>query len=147
MRTMTMLAMLGAAVAVPRASFAHGRDHGGGHFGGGFGHAAPVAFHGGGHWNGGGGHWNGGGAHWSGGVGWGHGGGWGAPVVVRPRVFVPGYWNWRNNQRIWVDGAWAIPPADGSVWVAPRWVWNAAAGQWVWQEGYWTTPGAPAYGY
>lgn len=182
MRTMTLLAMLGTAVVIPRASFAHDRGHGGGHGGGG------GWSHGGGGWNhGGGASWghtsggswsHGGGASWGhtsggsgnhgGGASWGHVGGsvggWnrsGAIHVATPvwhgggrgwggggyrvapsRVFVPGYWSWRNHNRIWIDAAWATPPQPGAVWVAPQWVWDAASGQWVWREGYWSPPAA-----
>ncbi len=34
---------------------------------------------------------------------------------------------------------WAPPPPySGSIWIAPRWVWNGYG--WVWQPGYWTPP-------
>jgi hypothetical protein len=62
-------------------------------------------------------------------------------VGVRPaaRVWVPGYWGWNGGVRVWIGGAWAVPPQYGWSWVAPHWAWNGYT--WVWQQGYW----APGY--
>ena len=64
------------------------------------------------------------------------------PVVVHPRqVWVPGYWGNRARHRVWIEGAWAVPPQENMVWVAPQWVWDERAGQWVWAEGRWAPAG------
>jgi hypothetical protein len=67
---------------------------------------------------------------------------WGGHVrgyaPARNRVFVPGYWGHHGGTRVWIGGAWTLPPYAGWFWVAPHWQWNGY--QWVWQEGYWAPP-------
>ena len=31
-----------------------------------------------------------------------------------------GYWNWSNNQYVWVPGRWARPPYAGAYWEHPH---------------------------
>jgi hypothetical protein len=65
------------------------------------------------------------------------------PTYVHPgRVWVPGYWGWHARRRIWVEGAWAVPPEPNMVWVPPQQIWDERSRQWVWAEGHW----APAAG-
>jgi len=47
----------------------------------------------------------------------------------------PGYWAWRDNDYVWVGGAWVEPPRRGAVWVGGHWVHRHH--QWVWVEGHW----------
>ena len=56
---------------------------------------------------------------------------------------MPGYWGWNGGARLWIGGAWTLPPYAGALWVAPHWVWNGY--QWVWQNGSWAPP--PDYTY
>lgn len=69
-----------------------------------------------------------------------------APVYARPlapsraHIWVPGYWGFHGGTRVWIGGAWALPPYAGWTWVGPQWTWNGY--NWVWVEGHWA---APAY--
>ncbi len=60
------------------------------------------------------------------------------PVLERPssrHVWIPGYWTYRDSRYVWISGRWELPPRDGSVWVAPRWV--PEGGAYRFYEGYW----------
>ena len=35
-------------------------------------------------------------------------------------VWVPGYYDWRNNDYFWIEGSWVLPPHRGAHWVGPR---------------------------
>jgi hypothetical protein len=59
-------------------------------------------------------------------------------AVVSPHlghVWVPGYWDWRAQRRLWVAGSWVRPYRAGAVWVAPCRTWRA--GGWFYRRGYW----------
>jgi len=56
----------------------------------------------------------------------------------RAHVWVPGYWGSRRGTRVWIGGAWLVPPYPGWIWIGPQWVWNGY--QWVWAEGHWAAP-------
>jgi hypothetical protein len=50
-------------------------------------------------------------------------------------VWIPGYWNWSNNQYTWVPGRYE-PAKVGYRWVPTRWEysqgrWQMTAGTWV----------------
>ena len=55
-----------------------------------------------------------------------------------PNGYCPGYWGYRSGVRVWIDGAWLLPPYAGWVWIAGHWAWNGYT--WVWQDGYWGPP-------
>ncbi len=57
-------------------------------------------------------------------------------VVVRPGyVWAPGYWRWRGDQHIWVEGAY-IRERPGYVWQPHHWV-QGPNGGWHFIEGGW----------
>jgi hypothetical protein len=139
MRTITPFAKLGLAgivgllgwFAAPAATaFAHDRDHRGHDRGHDHDRGRPVIVQG---------------RHegWRN-QGWRNEGG-GRPFiqvqVARPvqpgHVWVPGYWGWRAHRRLWIEGAWAVPPQPNMVWIAPQQVWDERSRQWVWAEGHW----------
>ncbi|HUK63036.1 MAG TPA: hypothetical protein VLV15_06880, partial [Dongiaceae bacterium] len=72
-------------------------------------------------------------------------------AFVRPvapsrfHVWVPGYWGWNGGVRVWIGGAWLLPPYAGWSWVPAGWVWNGYT--WVWANGHWGAPGSPAPAY
>lgn len=35
-------------------------------------------------------------------------------------VWVPGYYDWRDSNYVWVEGSWVLPPHRGAHWVSPR---------------------------
>ncbi len=51
-----------------------------------------------------------------------------------------GYWNWEGGRHVWVGGRWALPPAEGRIWISPRWL--NEGGYWRFHPGYWGE-GAP----
>ena len=58
-------------------------------------------------------------------------------VVPPPRhgyVWAPGYWNWRNNQHVWVGGRW-VRERPGYAYNSPRWVEHE--GRWRMEQGRW----------
>jgi hypothetical protein len=63
-----------------------------------------------------------------------------APRVVAvpaPRpgyIWAPGYWDWRENRHVWVDGRW-IAERPGYVYAQPGWVQHD--GHWVLERGHW----------
>ena len=64
--------------------------------------------------------------------------------VARPSVahtWVPGYWSWRRGQHVWVSGHWMLPPQQGMVWEAARWVQRGP--RWAFVEGHWRWAAAP----
>lgn len=66
-----------------------------------------------------------------------------AAPVVRVRsacpspkhVWVGGNYNWRGGQYVYTDGYWAIPPANGRIWVDGHWKQKRRG--WVWVPGHW----------
>lgn len=53
----------------------------------------------------------------------------------RGHVWVPGYYNWRNNQYSWVSGHW-VHERKGHHWQQARWVerdgaWHRVGGNWA----------------
>lgn len=60
------------------------------------------------------------------------------PVLEQPsarHVWIPGYWTYRDNRYVWISGRWELPPHDGAIWHAPRWVREGNAYRYY--EGYW----------
>ncbi len=54
---------------------------------------------------------------------------------ARPgKVWVPGHWEWRGDQYVWVNGYW-IKSRPGYVYSPP--VWVEINGQWHWRQGGW----------
>ena len=49
-------------------------------------------------------------------------------------VWVPGYWDWRENRHIWIGGTW-VRERPGYVYYQPRWV--ERNGEWRLARGYW----------
>jgi hypothetical protein len=61
-----------------------------------------------------------------------------APAPRRGHVWVPGHYQWRNNQYVWITGHWQVQ-RPGYAYVPPRWV-QRSSGQWyltgnTWQRG------------
>ena len=50
--------------------------------------------------------------------------------------WIAGYWTWRNERYEWMAGHWELPPAQSSVWIAPRWE-RTDNGGYRFYEGYW----------
>ena len=51
-------------------------------------------------------------------------------------VWVPGHHAWRNNDYVWISGAWSLPPEDRfRRWEPGHWV--STRGGWYWVEGRW----------
>jgi hypothetical protein len=50
-------------------------------------------------------------------------------------VWIPGVYEWRNNQHVWVKGYWDLPPRPGAVWIEPR--WEHRANGYVFIAGFW----------
>jgi hypothetical protein len=58
-------------------------------------------------------------------------------VVPAPRVgyvWTPGYWDWRGNRHVWVDGAYVID-RPGYYYERPQWIQRE--GRWYLQRGEW----------
>jgi hypothetical protein len=58
-------------------------------------------------------------------------------VVPEPRhgyVWVPGYWDWRNNHHVWVAGTW-VRERRGYVYHQPE--WRERDGHWEMVRGNW----------
>lgn len=56
------------------------------------------------------------------------------PHQQRGKAWVPGHWEWRGNQHVWLHGHW-IKARAGHHYRAPRWVerdgrWNMRPGGW-----------------
>jgi hypothetical protein len=49
-------------------------------------------------------------------------------------VWAPGYWDWRGNRHIWIDGNW-VGARPGYVYSQPRWIEHG--GRWQRQESRW----------
>jgi hypothetical protein len=141
MKRLGLFAMAGVLVTALAGTASAQGWRGGGRGGGGAWHGGGGAWHGGGGWNGGGGAYRAAPLHSWGPNRWGAGHVYVRPVAPsRSHVWIPGYWGSHTGARVWIDGAWYLPPHPGWVWMAPHWAWNGY--QWVWQEGYW---GPPAY--
>lgn len=60
------------------------------------------------------------------------------PVLERPssnHVWVPGYYTYRDNRYVWINGRWEMPPRAGASWIAPR--WEREGNGYRFYEGYW----------
>ncbi len=58
-------------------------------------------------------------------------------VVPEPRrgyVWTPGYWNWRGNRHVWVNGTF-VRERRGYVYAAPH--WYERDGRWGMERGHW----------
>ncbi|MDJ0761866.1 MAG: hypothetical protein QNJ97_02665 [Myxococcota bacterium] len=62
-------------------------------------------------------------------------------------VWVPGYWDWNevDNQWIWEDGRWAVPPQPGYVW-QPSSYQDQGQGDWIYTPGQWVPSGGDTSG-
>ena len=57
-----------------------------------------------------------------------------APVVRPGYAWVPGYWDWRGNRHVWVNGTW-VRARPGYHYSQPTWVhegdhWRLTRGGW-----------------
>ena len=57
------------------------------------------------------------------------------PAPSSDAVWIPGYWNWSNDQYVWVKGRYE-PSRVGYSWVPNRWEhvngrWQMTGGAWV----------------
>ena len=57
------------------------------------------------------------------------------PAPTSDAVWIPGYWNWSNDQYVWVAGRYE-PARVGYTWVPNRWEhvngrWQMTGGAWV----------------
>lgn len=50
-------------------------------------------------------------------------------------VYISGHWSWKDGAFSWENGHWELPPAAGTVWVAPR--WEKMNTGYTLVEGYW----------
>jgi hypothetical protein len=50
-------------------------------------------------------------------------------------VWIPGFYEWRGNQHVWVKGRWELPPHAGAVWIEPR--WDHRSNGYVFIAGFW----------
>jgi hypothetical protein len=62
-------------------------------------------------------------------------------------VWIPGYWDYRDNQFRWVDGRWDLPPKPDLTWVPTH--WESRDNRYVLVAGFWrenapVPPPAPA---
>src|SRR5881394_1763041 len=58
-------------------------------------------------------------------------------VVPAPRtgyIWAPGYYRWRGNHHVWVDGHWARTRV-GYHWYADR--WDHDGDRWIYRRGHW----------
>jgi hypothetical protein len=56
------------------------------------------------------------------------------PVARRGYVWSPGYWDWRGNRHVWVEGFW-IAERPGYYYRPHQWV--ERGGQWYFERGRW----------
>ena len=59
-------------------------------------------------------------------------------VMPQPRrgyAWVPGYWNWRNHQHVWVGGRW-MRERPGYRYQGPQ--WREHEGRWMIERGRWS---------
>jgi hypothetical protein len=57
-----------------------------------------------------------------------------APPPRRGHVWVPGYWDWRGNRHVWVNGTF-VRERRGYVYRQPT--WQERDGRWVYSRGGW----------
>lgn len=50
-------------------------------------------------------------------------------------VWLPGYWDFRDNQFRWVEGRWDVPPRPNVTWIGAH--WEARGDRFVLVPGYW----------
>jgi hypothetical protein len=50
-------------------------------------------------------------------------------------VWIPGFYEWRGNQHVWIKGHWDLPPRAGAVWIEPR--WEHRSNGYVFIAGFW----------
>jgi hypothetical protein len=58
------------------------------------------------------------------------------PVPRRGYVWSPGYWDWRGNRHVWVEGFW-IQERPGYYYRPHQWV--ERGGHWYLERGRWDT--------
>lgn len=58
-----------------------------------------------------------------------------APPKRRGYVWIPGYWDWRDDRFFWVDGRWERA-RRGHEYVNPRWIQGPEG--WYLEPGGWT---------
>lgn len=64
------------------------------------------------------------------------------PVPRPGYVWAPGYWDWRGNRHVWVDGYW-IRERPGYYYRPHQWVQRG--GSWYLERGRWDYGRAPYY--
>jgi hypothetical protein len=60
------------------------------------------------------------------------------PSAVPNQTWVPGHYVWRNNDWVWINGAWSTPPQMGAVWISGS--YDPETRMWI--EGHWSTTAA-----
>ncbi len=58
-------------------------------------------------------------------------------------VWQPGYWDWRDNQFVWINGRWEQPSRPNVTWMPTH--WEKRADRWVLTAGYWRDNTSPTY--
>jgi len=73
-----------------------------------------------------------------------------APVVTSGAVWVPGFWDLRNDPMtaphggyVWVPGSWLTPPVPDARWDPGHWGWDG--GWYAWVPAHWVVPSRHGY--
>ena len=73
-----------------------------------------------------------------------------APSLSAEAVWVPGFWDFRDNPQkapragwVWVPGRWLEPPVPGAEWDAGHWDWDR--GWYTWVPSHWVVPEQRGY--
>lgn len=74
----------------------------------------------------------------------------GAPNRSTESVWVPGFWDFRDNPQqatragwVWVPGRWLEPPVPGARWDEGHWDWDR--GWYTWIPSHWVVPERRGY--
>jgi hypothetical protein len=57
------------------------------------------------------------------------------PLAQDGLLWTPGYWSWREQRYIWIQGAWMRPPQVGALWTPAY--WGSAGAVFVFHSGHW----------
>ena len=73
-----------------------------------------------------------------------------APNLSAEAVWVPGFWDFRDNPQltpragwVWVPGRWLEPPVPGARWDGGHWDWDR--GWYTWIPSHWVVPERRGY--